>query len=220
MIITRGDTAFWVVDDPQTANHRFWQDYFVAGTWETFTLDTIDAYVEPDTTYVDIGAWVGPTVLWAARLGGKVVAVEPDPVARETLESNIYLNDYDDRVTIIPAALSVESGISRLTSRCEWGDSMSRLGDGDRSIEVITRSADDLFRYLTDVSLVKIDIEGGEGVAFPAAAERLHDLNCPILLSLHLDWIDDPRPLLAAIDTFDVTVLDNTVPAFRTLLLR
>jgi hypothetical protein len=76
MLVTRDgdDTTFWVNDCPQTANHRFWQDYFASGTWEAFTLDTIDTYVTPDSTYVDIGAWVGPTVLWAARRGGRVVA--------------------------------------------------------------------------------------------------------------------------------------------------
>jgi FkbM family methyltransferase len=221
MLVTRDgdDTTFWVNDCPQTANHRFWQDYFASGTWEAFTLDTIDTYVTPDSTYVDIGAWVGPTVLWAARRGGRVVAVEPDPVARDTLTSNVYLNDYDDRVTVVPAAFSYETGTARLVPRNELGDSMSRLGVGDRSIEVDTISADDLFGGLTNVSLVKIDIEGGEGVSFPAAADRLHALDCPILLSLHLDWIEHPTALLAAIDTFDVTVLDNTVPAFRTLLL-
>jgi FkbM family methyltransferase len=217
--VTRGASTFEVVDDPQTASWGFWQNHFATGKWESFTLQTIDAFTGPDTTYVDIGAWVGPTVLWAARNGGKVVAVEPDPIARSALHTNAALNC--DNVTIIPAALSATTGTATLTTRGTWGDSMSTLQPGDgESIEVDTISPADLFAGLENVSLVKIDIEGGEAVAFPAAANLLHDLGCPIILSLHLDWIDDPEPLLAVMDNFDQAILDDSQHAFRTVLLR
>ena len=75
-MVTRGAAVFEVVDDPQTASWGFWQDHFATGRWEPFTLQTIDAFVGPSSTYVDIGSWVGPTVLWAARNAGQVVAVD------------------------------------------------------------------------------------------------------------------------------------------------
>lgn len=47
----------------------------------------------PGADVIDIGAWVGATALHAALLGaGKVLAVEPDPLAFEELWANVRLN--------------------------------------------------------------------------------------------------------------------------------
>lgn len=216
MIVTRGDVSFDVVDDPQTAAWRFWEDQFATGEWEPFTLDAIDQHLSGGV-YVDVGAWVGPTVLWAARHGGHVVAVEPDPVARAVLTENVTRNGAD--VQILPCAVAVERGRATLHG-IEWGDSQSSLlAVATATVEVDTLTFAEILPS-GPVDLVKIDIEGAEADVFPAATDLLHDLGCPVLLSLHLDWITDPDPLLDAIDGWDSTIIDDTNPAFRTLLLR
>jgi FkbM family methyltransferase len=216
VIITRNNRTFDVLDDAATSSWGFWRK-FAKGDWETFTLDAIDGLLEPDATYLDVGAWVGPTVLWASSYCQKVIAVEPDPAALASLRVNVERNC--DNVTIIPAALSTESGKGTLSTSTEWGDSQSSLlPRGTDSVPVDLITIDEI---LTDeVGLIKIDIEGGEGKVFPAIADRLHDQGCPIILSLHLSWIDDATALLEAIDTFDATIIDNTNNAFRTVLLR
>ena len=48
--------------------------------------------IEPDSTYVDIGAWIGPTVLYGGQIAARCITAEPDPTAREALEANLDLN--------------------------------------------------------------------------------------------------------------------------------
>ena len=61
---------------------------------------------------VDIGAYIGDsTVYFASRGAGKVVAVEPHPVAHEELLENARLNNLEDVMTPINAALSTKPGV-------------------------------------------------------------------------------------------------------------
>jgi FkbM family methyltransferase len=62
------------------------------GRWEQYTFSLLDRYLTPQTTYLDLGAWIGPVVLYAAPLAGRAIAVEPDPVAFQALQRNIALN--------------------------------------------------------------------------------------------------------------------------------
>src|SRR6185295_3331065 len=65
----------------------FWGEW-ERGTWEPGTREAIESHVTPGSTYVDIGAWIGPTVLWAAPIAARVLALEPDPVAYLLLVEN------------------------------------------------------------------------------------------------------------------------------------
>src|SRR5947208_17197036 len=71
-----------------------WED----GSWEPETLQVVERFVKPGTTLVDIGAWLGPVSLWATHLGGRAVAVEPDPVAVEYLRRIVDANEADIEV--------------------------------------------------------------------------------------------------------------------------
>src|SRR4051812_26094265 len=76
-----------VTDDKPT----FW-DKAAAGTWEPELLDALERTVQPGDVMLDIGAWVGPTGLFAALLGASVVCVEADPRAVQLLRDNIAAN--------------------------------------------------------------------------------------------------------------------------------
>lgn len=41
---------------------KFWRKA-TAGGWEPETFAVLDQHLSPDRDYVDIGAWIGPTVL-------------------------------------------------------------------------------------------------------------------------------------------------------------
>lgn len=51
------------------------------GDWEPETFAVLDAHLRGDADYLDIGAWIGPTVLYAARKARHVWCFEPDPTA-------------------------------------------------------------------------------------------------------------------------------------------
>jgi len=66
---------------PRSVWSEFWER-FDQGLWEPRTLQKLSALRDGDL-FVDIGAWIGPTTLAAAVNGARVLAFEPDPVARD-----------------------------------------------------------------------------------------------------------------------------------------
>jgi hypothetical protein len=102
----------WVINgveyriDPHH-RHRLGSDYDPA------VAKFMSAHVRDGSTCFDIGANVGAYVLQLAhwtRPSGRIVAFEPNPLARRVLEHHLQLNGLTGRVTIMPAAVGSESG--------------------------------------------------------------------------------------------------------------
>lgn len=88
----------------------------------------MDRFLNENHNYLDIGAWVGPTVLYGAHLAKHVYAVEPDPVAFGEWNENLTLNSpISSKVTPVNAALSEKTGTTNLYIRSEYGDSTPSL---------------------------------------------------------------------------------------------
>lgn len=166
-----------VSDDKPT----FWSRVS-AGAWEPGALGAISAHVGPQSVFLDLGAWVGPTTLLAARLGARCIAVEADPQALTELRCNLAVNpDLAPRVTVIGRAVSAAAGPVTLAARRKPGDSMSSvLLAGQTDARRTTWDADAVtpaeLAALTgaDVPLfIKLDIEGGEFALLPHLAPLL-----------------------------------------------
>ena len=166
---------------------EFWRK-FTAGNWEPQTVALLRRLLRPGLVYVDIGAWIGPTVLVAAACGARVVAFEPDPAARDWLQRNVALNpDLPGSVEIIPAALGDLDGVAELSSD-ELGNSMSSLARrAPASIEVQTIDAASwtATSAFLDAAVLKIDIEGGEYRLLRRLAPALRHHRPALLLSVH-----------------------------------
>lgn len=216
MKVERAGRVFDVEDGPLTA-WGFWSQF--TNGWETETLAALDRLTDDTRDYLDIGAWVGPTVLWAAPLARRCVAVEPDPVALDVLRLNVERNC--SNVTVVPVAVAAEEGTAELETGGSWGDSMSSLQR--RSVaETVTVQTVTLDSLLTDLdpAVMKIDIEGGEGLMLPPNEELLHDMDCPILLSVHWPWLplSQAEEVRRVIKGFRCEILDAN-PHFPTVLL-
>lgn len=171
---------------------RFWRKA-TAGKWEPDTFAVLDRFLDPDHDYLDIGAWIGPTVLYGARKARHVWCFEPDPEAFRALAWNIALNDITN-VSAFAAAISQDVGIARMASfGGEKGDSMTSLlnAEGANGSDVLTigwahfaRSVD-----LSDVSLVKMDIEGAEFDVLPALLPWLQEQRPALYLSTHAPFL-------------------------------
>jgi len=182
--------------DPLNTEWGFW-DRWADGRWEPETKQTIEELVNGGT-FVDIGAWIGPTALWASPHASRVVAVEADPTAYDMLTDNVA---ECDNVQLVPVAVADFDGITMITIA---GDSMSRTGQG--GIEVRCVTVETLFteQAITDVDLIKIDIEGAEREVLAEAEPFLRSVGAPILLSVHA-WAPWSRDLLPG---WDVEVLE------------
>ena len=183
---------------------KFWRKASRGG-WEPETFAILDRHLAPDRDHLDIGAWIGPTVLYASRKARHVWAFEPDPAAFRALGWNLELNGVDN-VSALPAALSGATGLARMAPFSgEAGDSTTSLlnPDGEGGGEVLTLGWQD-FEDRTDldrVSLVKMDVEGGEFDLLPNLVPWLLRQRPALLLSLHGPYLpeDTRRQRMAAL---------------------
>lgn len=168
----------------------FW-DSVDSGGWEPETFDAMHRIVSPGDRVIDVGAWIGVTAIYAASLGGEVVAYEPDPKAVAEMKANLELNE-GLPVSIRAVALSTAPGLALLKSR-SLGDSMSslvresaRLGD---AVEVECRAVEQEAReqHFAAARLVKVDVEGYEFQLVPRMMRTLRSggFDGDLLLSTH-----------------------------------
>ena len=172
---------------------KFWRKAS-AGAWEPETFRVLKQHLDRGHDYLDIGAWIGPTVLYGARHARYVWAFEPDPTAFRALSWNLNLNGLDN-VSALPVALSQSVGIARMASFCgEPGDSMTSLlnPQGANGTDVVTLGWSDFSATadLSDVSLVKIDIEGAEFDVLPHLIPWLKAQRPALFLSTHAPFLD------------------------------
>ncbi len=138
------------------------------------------ARVRPGAMCLDVGANVGVYVLQFAhwsRPDGRVVAFEPNPGAREVLQSHVRMNGLQGRVEIVPAAVGETSGEQILYAAAAEG--MSRLGEPNKAlggnVSEITVPVMTVDEYCRDNALqpdwLFLDIEGFEIAALSGARE-------------------------------------------------
>lgn len=169
------DLDFW-----SSVNRRAWEP-------ETFTI--LAHFLKPEFTYFDLGAWIGPTVIYAAQKCKKVFCFEPDLVAYECLLKNIRLNNIRN-VVPFNLALSNHNGIFKMASLGgKFGDSTTSLLQGD-AVDAMDapclswNAIVDLFD-IKKIDFMKMDIEGGEFSLLPDIKDYLTEHNTTLYLSTH-----------------------------------
>ncbi|MFT7594619.1 MAG: FkbM family methyltransferase [Paracoccaceae bacterium] len=182
----------------------FWRKA-AAGRWEPETFATLAAHLDKGHDYLDIGAWIGPTVLYGARKARHVWCFEPDPTAFRALAWNIDLNGLEN-VSAFPVALSDGFGVARMASfGGERGDSMTSLlnAGGAAGSDVLTIGWEAFAGAvnLGAVSLVKMDIEGAEFDVLPSLIPWLKAQRPALFLSTHAPFLaaDVRRDRMAAL---------------------
>jgi len=163
--------------------------------WEPQTFKILDKYLSKDSVYCDIGAWIGPTVLFAAKKCKQVYCFEPDIIAYRFLLWNIALNKLKN---VLPnnIALSNNNGIETISSMgTELGDSMtSLLGDNNNeSINILCTQWNNWEAVVKPekIDLMKIDIEGAEFEFIPSFKDYLSKHKPVVYMSLHAPFLDE-----------------------------
>ncbi len=117
---------------------------------------------------LDIGANVGFHTLFFARavgVGGHVWAFEPDPENFAMLLRNLELNPYRN-VTAVPSAVGAATGQASLyRSSFHCDHRVYPIREGQPSVPVDMVSVDEFLSPGQRVDLVKMDIQGAEGLA-------------------------------------------------------
>jgi len=158
-------------------------------TKEPDTITWLDA-IPKDAVLWDVGANVGLYSIYAAmKNGASVYAFEPSVFNLELLARNIFLNDLQGNIVIVPVALSDRVGPSLFKmSSTAWGGALSTFGqDFDqhggklRSIfeyQTMGMSMDDAIRLLQIPAprFIKIDVDGIEHFILRGGCETLRNV--------------------------------------------
>ena len=170
-------------------NDAFWQRA-QQGDWEPDTFRIFERFLDREHSYLDIGAWIGPTLLYGCQLARRAWGIEPDPLAFPELEHNIEANrPLTDNVQLVQACIAPQSGEVAFGNCGAGGDSVSSLLFGDRKTHWTVRalSFDDFIReqQIRDCNFIKMDIEGGEYQLLPTMMGWLAQHRPTLHLSLH-----------------------------------
>ena len=182
-------------------NILFWKN-FKNKNWELINFKIYKYFINRNTNYYDVGAWIGPTILIAASLSPKkIYGFEPDLKAFKELKENIFLNKNKlkkNLVKIYNKAAYLNNGKIKLNiPNGEHGASVSSLlrsknkyyeSSMVKSINFLTFAK---INRLCNNDFIKIDIEGGEYKLLPFIGSFLKEKSPNIYLSLHPFLIDN-----------------------------
>ena len=203
MEVRKNNYSIFISDDTYSKN---WFSNNQLNKWEQDTFHILEYYkTHKEGIYIDIGAWIGPTVLYSANIYKKVIAIEPDPVALNRLKQNISQNNFDN-IVVIEKGLSSSNGTIEFGGNGELGNSQSTLLISNKDdylsypglhkkythneivlIETITIETliEEQNINPENISLMKMDIEGGEKIVVPALVNFLKKYKPNFYISLH-----------------------------------
>lgn len=165
------------IDDP----HDMIKQVIVAGyPWERHLIELFEAYVEPDSVVVEVGAHIGThTVLLARLVGpwGRVYAFEPQRKTFRELYHNLALNGQTNAVPLRYAIGTGETRIIEMNPSTPGNEGGTGIGAGGDRAEL--RSLDSF--GFERVSLLKIDVEHYEDEVLAGAVETIRR-NRPVIL--------------------------------------
>jgi FkbM family methyltransferase len=185
------------------------------GDWELDTFQFLHKHLNADKTVLDIGSWIGPIALPASLCSKQVICFEPDQIAYSELLENIKLNNFTN-IHVEKKAVSIYDNI--WLGADQLGESITRDSCDTNKFSIDCVSIDDILKKYnlneSDISLIKIDIEGHESELLQDIT--LINLNVPMHISIHYPFAVNKqefskkiRPFFEAkninIDTFDTT---------------
>lgn len=166
--------SFYFIDDFQMMLNvaEFTQcDYFFGN----IDLTLIQLLKEGGDVFVDIGANVGLYSLLSAQTFNKVVSFEPSSANFSKLNSNVKLNNYQDKISCYEVAISNTNAVKNLYNNPlnSGGSSLSSFTGSNMFdsypeynwdfAEVETKTLDHfLLNVKGSIDFIKIDIEGFE----------------------------------------------------------
>ena len=209
MKVTKNNRTFTISND--TYSKSWFSNHITK--WEPNTFHILEHYKNiRNGLYIDIGSWIGPTVLYSANIYNKVIAIEPDPVAVNRLKQNLESN-YFDNITLIEKGLSDKDGKTKFGGNGDFGNSESTLLINNKKhylsykgrhttvhkhndiTEIETLTMETLMNEQKInpelISLIKMDIEGGEIILIPALQTFLKKHKPVFYISLHYCFLRD-----------------------------
>lgn len=165
---------------------EFWESL---ENWESYSFDILEKHIEKDKIFIDIGCWTGVLSIYAALLGAKVFAIEPDNYMEA--EENFKFNNLDIKLSNL--ALSYSKGYTAICNPVDdFGNSESTILKLDKASKFKQVPTDTLEGFVErenidpkEICLLKADCEGSELFILPSSKTFLENYKPKIYLSMH-----------------------------------
>ena len=205
MLITKNNISFNI----KGSYSEKWFSHNTFQLWEQNTFHILDYYQKQNGTYIDIGSWIGPTVMYASQLFDRVIAIEPDKLAYKRLVENLSVNNFNN-ITLIDKCLSDKNETILFGGNGKWGNSESTMlvsnpeysswggrwtkEEREKNIKLVeTIDFNTLINEyninIENVKFIKMDIEGGEMIVIPCMKDILQRYKPTLYLSLHFCFL-------------------------------
>ncbi len=174
--------------------HLFFWRIVNEGGFEPGLFAIFDRFLTKESVYCDIGAWIGPTALYASKLCKQVYAFEPDPKAWKFLIKNIARNNAGNIIPYQMAIGRTDGTVKMASHGRKPGDSMTSMVNISRYRNYFKAKAINWDTFINTykpgkIDFIKMDIEGGEIVVIPAMREYLETQKPMLHLSLHPSYL-------------------------------
>lgn len=197
----------FVASKDDAGNSNFWHKAANA-LWERETFEIFNRYITEETTVVDFGTWIGPTLLFHGQFSKRSIGMEADPVAYAVVDHNVELNrkhnpTWAKRISVDSGCIARPEDVGKVVMKAGTGPGESTSGIGESVFrakrgnaikwEVQCYTLPDLFdnywgisRPYTNVFL-KIDVETYECKLVPSFYDWLiHEAHRPVMyISFH-----------------------------------
>ena len=199
--IKKCDEIFFIEDNTSDQNLNFWKNIF--SLWEPETFSIFDKYLKTDKIFIDIGGWIGTTCMYGSRKSKHVYVCEPDMLSVKYLKKNCEDNSCKNLTIIDRAVFSTNTymffGKNKNLSGSTLNDSTSQIytdnDDTSNCYRVKTITINDIISENNinhhDISLIKVDIEGGEESIIDDLYKIHRDHGITLYISFHHCWWTD-----------------------------
>ncbi len=169
-LVAHGLKARILLPDPSDHIQRIIQGS--GNFYEEDLLEDIYGRV-PRGTAIDVGAHIGNHTIWfAVIMRMKVLALEPNPKSYAALLANCRHKRASALVTALNVAAGETTGVVEVVDQTPGNSGMAVCRDAPSGTIQRVR-IDDIAQDLTDVTLIKVDVEGDEIAVLKGAAATI-----------------------------------------------
>ena len=197
--INKNNEVFFIKNNEVNPNFNFWK--YVYTNWKKDTFDIFDKYLCKNKIFIDIGGWNGTTSMYGSRKSKHVYVIEADKQSVIDMKNNLEIN-CENNYTLINKAIyniddiTVKLGKKLFMNQSKMNDSTSQIyDDNDISDEYYSIDTITLVKLIEnnkinfgEISLIKVDIEGGEEFILNDLYNIYFTYNIPIYISFHYAW--------------------------------
>ena len=177
------------------------QYIYYFGLWEPDLTDWISAQLRPRDTFIDVGANIGYySLLASTRVGpsGSVVAIEASPAIFQQLRANLDRNRAAN-IRAVNIAASDQRGRMQLFRgpvHNQGETSLFRREGFEPDVVVKVAPLAEILkpREIANARLIKMDIEGAEGVVLPALTALFSSCrpDMELIVEFHPQYLTGP----------------------------